>query len=340
MLTERQQLVLRCVVESYVQEGRPVGSKALTARGLEWSPSTVRYELAALEHEGFLGHPHTSAGRVPTDAGYRFYADALLKEGRNPAVGPTLDLELTDMRREVDRAMRTTTETLSQVTNLVAAVSAPPIDTATVRHVDVLLLQPQVVIVVVITSTGSVTKRAFTFEGTVDPGLVDWAASYLKERLAGADLGALTLRSRLEADQLDGPERAFIDTIAPAFSSLVESLDDSVYVDGTARLLSAGNFDDIGDVNDLMRALEQRVTLLSVLRSALDEPAVYLRIGRENAAPELRSASVVAASYGLGHRTLGAVSVIGPVRMDYAQAIDSVREAARLLSRFVEDVYE
>ena len=339
-LSERQQLLLRRVVESHVELGRPVGSKQLTGQAdVAWSASTIRYELATLEELGYLNHPHTSAGRVPTDAGYRFYADVLLQEGGSPGKGG-LQLELSTVRREVDAAMRVTTETLSQVTNLVAAVSAPPLDTATVRHVDVLLLQPQVVLVVVITSTGAVNKRAFTFEGTVDAGLVDWAASYLKERLAGADLGALTLRSRLEADQLDGPERAFIDMIAPAFSGLAETLEESVYVEGAARLLTAGGFDDFDGVNDLMRALEQRVTLLSVLRSALDQPAVYLRIGGENTEPELRSASIVAAGYGLGHRTLGAVSVIGPVRMDYAQAIDSVREAAKLLSRFVEDVYE
>ena len=185
-LSERQQLLLRRVVESHVELGRPIGSKQLTDQAdVAWSPSTVRYELATLEELGYLNHPHTSAGRVPTDAGYRFYADVLLQEGGRSGK-PGLQLELSTARREVDAAMRVTTETLSQVTNLVAAVSAPPLDTATVRHVDVLLLQPQVVLVVVITSTGAVNKRAFTFEGTVDAGLVDWAASYLKERLVGS----------------------------------------------------------------------------------------------------------------------------------------------------------
>jgi heat-inducible transcriptional repressor len=341
MLTQRQQLLLRRVVESHVELGRPIGSKQLTGQAdVAWSSSTVRYELATLEELGYLNHPHTSAGRVPTDAGYRFYADALLQEGKGGRQSGGLHLELSTMRREVDAAMRATTETLSQVTNLVAAVSAPPMYTATVRHVDVLVLQPKVVLVVVITSTGGVTKRAFTFERAIDPGLADWVASYLKERLVGADLGALTLRGRLAADQLPDAERSFLDVIAPAFSSLAETSEDSVYVEGAARLLTSEGFGDLADANDLLRLLERRVTLLSVLRSALDEPAVYLRIGAENTAPELHSASVVAASYGVGHRTLGAVSVIGPVRMDYAQAIDSVREAAALLSRFVEDVYE
>ena len=244
------------------------------------------------------------------------------------------------MRREVDAAMRATTETLSQVTDLLAAVSAPPLHTATIKHIEVLLLQEQVALVVIITSTGSVSKRAFTFDERVDAGLADWAASYLNERLAGMDLGALTLPSKLDSPELSQTERSFLEAVSPAFSDLPETVEQTVYVEGTARLLSSRGFEEASDINSLLRILERRVSLLSVLRSALDEPSVYLRIGAENKAPELRSASIVAASYGLGHRTLGTVSVIGPVRMDYRQAIRSVRSAARALSEFVEEVYE
>jgi heat-inducible transcriptional repressor len=308
---------------------------------VDWSPSTIRYELAELEGLGFLNHPHTSAGRVPTDAGYRFFADSLLREGAPlPDRGSRFERELSTMRREVDAAMRATTETLSQMTDLLAAVSAPPLHTATVKHIEILLLQDQVALVVIITSTGAVSKRAFTFDEPVDAGLADWAASYLNERLSGMDLGALTLKSKLDSPELSPTERVFLEAVSPAFSDLAETVDQTVYVEGTARLLSSRGFEEVGDINNLLRMLERRVTLLSVLRSALDQPSVYLSIGRENEAPELRTASVVAASYGLGHRTLGTVSVIGPVRMDYRRAIGSVRAAARELSAFVEEVYE
>ena len=159
MLTERQELVLRKVVEEYLAAGAPVGSKVLSAAtDIEWRPSTVRHELASLEELGLLAHPHTSAGRVPTEAGYRYFVDRLLREDDD---GPSLSLSL--VRRELDDAMQVTTETLSQVTNLLAIVTAPPIETSTIRHVEVLVLQPQVLMVVVITSTGGVTKRMFTF---------------------------------------------------------------------------------------------------------------------------------------------------------------------------------
>jgi heat-inducible transcriptional repressor len=341
-LSQRQQMLLKMVVEGHVELGQPVGSKWLSQQeSVDWSPSTIRYELAELEGLGFLNHPHTSAGRVPTDAGYRFFADSLLREGAPlPDRGSRFERELSTMRREVDAAMRATTETLSQMTDLLAAVSAPPLHTATVKHIEILLLQDQVALVVIITSTGAVSKRAFTFDEPVDAGLADWAASYLNERLSGMDLGALTLKSKLDSPELSPTERVFLEAVSPAFSDLAETVDQTVYVEGTARLLSSRGFEEVGDINNLLRMLERRVTLLSVLRSALDQPSVYLSIGRENEAPELRTASVVAASYGLGHRTLGTVSVIGPVRMDYRRAIGSVRAAAHALSGFVEEVYE
>jgi len=341
MLSERQKLLLKRVIEGHVELGRPVGSRWLSDQpDVEWSSSTIRYELAWLEEAGYLDHPHTSAGRVPTDAGYRHYVDTLLREGTLPSRRRRGEFELLTIRREVDEAMQMTTETLSRVTDLVAAVSAPPLRTATIRHVEVLLLQPRVVLVVVISSSGTVTKRAFTFDEPVDPGLAEWAAAYLNEQLAGMELGALMLKKKLEDRGLPAPERSFLETLAPAFSDLENTAEQVLYVEGAARLLSGRRFTDLSAVNDLMRMLERRVKLLSILRSALSEPAIYLRIGTENEEPELRSASVVAASYGFGHRTLGTVGVIGPVRMDYPQAIDSVRSAARALSQFIEEVYE
>jgi heat-inducible transcriptional repressor len=340
VLTPRQEVILRKVVEAYTATGIPVGSKALAADpDIEAGPSTVRNELAMLEEQGLLAHPHTSAGRVPTDAGHRFYVDRLLGGGTALARREHgLDLQL--VRREVDEAMRATTDTLSQVTNLLAIVSAPPLDTATIRHVEVLPLQPQVLMVVVITSTGGVTKRVFTFDTPVDPGLAQWAAEYLNERLAGMGLGARMLHSRLADASLGATEQAFLDRIAPAFTELAETAEHTLYVDGAARLLSENRFQDLSQINELMSMLERRVLLLDLLRSALSERDVLVRIGTENELPALHSLALVAAGYGLPARKLGTVSLIGPVRMDYAGAIRTVREAALQLSRFIEEVYE
>ncbi len=236
--------------------------------------------------------------------------------------------------------MQVTSETLSQVTNLLAIVTAPPIETSTIRHVEVLVLQPQVLMVVVITSTGGVTKRLFTFERPVDAGLADWAASYFNERLVGLGLGARMLHQRLYDPSLSRAESEFIAALCPVFTELEESGHDTIYVEGTARLLSPERVADVSELNALMEMLERRVTLLGVLRSALSERDVLVRIGHENDAPALRSLALVAASYGLPQRRLGAVSVIGPLRMDYGRAIRSVRDAALQLSSYIADVYD
>jgi heat-inducible transcriptional repressor len=336
-LTPRQALILSRVVGAYIATGHPVGSKALVESGaVAASPSTVRYELAELESLGLLSHPHTSAGRVPTDAGYRFYVETLL-ERPLPAAPPPVDLSA--VRNEIDAALRVTTEMLSHVTSLLALVSAPALETTVIRHVEVLRLQPGVVMVVVITSTGGVSKRIFTFDDPVDVGLADWAREYLNEQLAGMRLGARMLRNRLLDPGLSPRERAFLEVLAPAFTELVDDRE-RLYVGGTAQLLAGMRAAGADDLDGLMHALEERVGLLELLRGAVQTNRLFLRIGSENPYPHLRGVSLVATSYGLASRNLGTVSLVGPRRMDYAGAIRSVRAAAAALSEFVEDVYE
>jgi heat-inducible transcriptional repressor len=338
-ITSRQSFILRKAVEGHVALEQPVGSRWIADQDdIPWGPSTIRAELARLEEVGLLEHPHTSAGRIPTDSGYRCYVDELLEAGSLPV--PRMAVELTDMRREVDEAMRATTEQLSQITNLLALVSAPPIETSTIRRVEVLLLQPQVLMIVVITSTGGVTKRVISYDEPIDPGLVGWAGSYLNEVLGGMDVGARMIGAKLADPGLDYAERVFLETLAPVFTELEDTAGDTLFVDGAARLLSEHRFQELSQLGDLMNVLEQRVALLSLLRESLEEPSVYLRIGQENERPELRSLSIVAANYGVPRRNLGAVSVVGPVRMDYPRAIMAVRQAASELSRFVAEVYD
>lgn len=338
MLTPRQELILCKVVDDYLRTGEPVASRSLAADAeLDCGPSTVRNELALLEEHGLLAHPHVSAGRVPTDAGQRYLVDRMLASGGD--LLPARRLELSLIRREVEEAMRATTETLSQMTNLLAVVSAPSPQTATIRHIEVLALQARVVMVVIITSTGGVSKMLVSFDGPVDSGLVGWAGEYLNERLVGLGLGARMLHQRLADASLSTTELAFLSRLTAAFDNFSSETDDALYLDGTARLFSAGQIQDTAQVNELMSLLERRVALLRVLRTVLGESGVYVRIGRENEIPAMRSLALVATGYGVSQRKLGAVSVIGPVRMDYAGAIVTVREAAHELSRFVEEAY-
>lgn len=338
-LTARQRVILEYLVEDYVAGGQPVGSKALASRrAIQVSSSTIRYELAELEELGLLTHPHTSAGRVPTELGYRFYADRIL-DTLEPKP-PELPVDLTTVRTEIDAALQATTDALAQVTHLLALVTAPPLESTVVRHVEVLLLQPQVVVVVVITSSGGVTKRLFVFDEPVDPGLAEWAAEYLNEQVAGLTLGARLLRNRFEDPGLSPWERNFLGILRPAFVELVETAEHGVFVGGAAGVMDELRVEDESVFRNLLLALERRAALLDLMRATLDSKRPFVRIGADLDDPAFTKFSLVGAAYGLTHRNLGTVSLLGPTRMDYAKAIGAVRGAAHQLSRFVEELYE
>jgi heat-inducible transcriptional repressor len=337
-LTQRQGEIIRLVVEEYVATGQPVASKALIERaGLDVSASTIRSELAELERRGLLMHPHTSAGRVPTDHGYRFFADRLLERlGPRP---PSFPLQLAEERSDLETALQSTTDMLSELTRLLALVSAPAVETATVRHVEVLLLQPHIVMTVVITSAGSVTKRLLQFEHAVDPGLVEWAGAYLNEQVVGVRLGSQALRRRLGDSGLSALERSFLDSLRPVLEAPAAD-DQRMFVGGAASLLDDASADEVRAFRGLLELLERRRTLLDVVAAALDSRGPFVRVGDELGNPALHELALVGSAYGLSTRTLGTVSLLGPRRMDYERAISSVRAAASELSRLSENMYD
>jgi heat-inducible transcriptional repressor len=338
-LTERQREILEYVIEDYVAEGLPVGSKALTSRrALPVSASTVRYELAELEELGYLTHPHTSAGRVPTDQGYRFYADRLLDTaGSRPAA---VLIDLSGVRNEIGSALRATVDALTQVSQLLAMATAPPLETTVVRHVEVLLLQPQVVVTVIISSTGGVCKRVAVFDEPVDPKLVEWAGDYLAEQVHGLTVGGRALRQRISDPGLAPRERTFLDALSSAFTELAANAEEGVYIGGTATLVNELGDGDIATFRGILETLERRAAVLDLLRLALDTRRPVVRVGGEFDDPGFAKLALVAAPYGLTNRNLGTVSLLGPARMDYGKSIEAVRSAASQLSRFVEELYE
>ncbi|HLG09704.1 MAG TPA: heat-inducible transcriptional repressor HrcA [Gaiellaceae bacterium] len=338
-LTPRKREILRRVIEEYVATGQPVGSRALVERsGLHVSSSTVRGELAELETLGLLTHPHTSAGRMPTESGYRIYAEELVDtvEGRPDALG----VDLGSMRNEIEHALRTTTEMLSQATRLLALVSAPSLETASIRHIEVLALQPTSVMVVVITSTGGVTKRMFRLDEPVDPGLVAWASEYLEDQLVGQRLGSSAVRRRLDAPGLVPRERAFLELIGQTLLDIGSEEGPEVFIGGTAGLLVEARAEEVEATMRLLELLERRAAVLELVSDALEPRRPVVHVGPEVGGGQLHAVSLVGATYGIRSTPLGAVGLIGPLRMDYEKAIRAVRAAAFELSRFVEDVYE
>jgi heat-inducible transcriptional repressor len=275
---------------------------------------------------------------MPTESGYRIYAEELVGtlEGRPDEFG----VDLRSMRDEIERALRTTTEMLSEATRLLALVSAPSLETASIRHIELLALQPTSVMVVVITSTGGVTKRMFRLEEPVDPGLVTWAGQYLDEQVVGERLGSRTIRRRLEAPELSPRERQFLALIGATLLDVGAEVGPEVFVGGTAGLVGGARAEEVEATMRLVELLERRASVLELVSEALEPQRPVVHVGPEVAGAELHSVSLVGATYGIRSTPLGAIGLVGPLRMDYEKAIRTVRAAAFELSRFVEDVYE
>ena len=263
---------------------RSARARSSSAPASAVSPSTVRGELAELEALGLLTHPHTSAGRTPTESGYRIYAEELVDtlEGRPDELG----VDLRSMRDEIEQALRMTTEMLSDATRLLALVSAPSLETASIRHIEVLTLQPTSVMVVVITSTGGVTKRVFRLDEPVDPGLVAWAGEYLEEQLVGERLGSSAVRRRLEAPELAPRERAFLALIGQTLLEVGAEAGPEVFVGGAAGLVEGARVEEVEATMRLVELLERRAAVLALVsarRSSRSAPSSTS--GRSSPAP-------------------------------------------------------
>lgn len=346
-LTERQARILKAVVEVHHATGRPVGSKLLVDEGfVDASSSTVRYELGRLEDLGLLEHPHTSAGRVPTDLGYRVYVDHLM----DVPVGPrTNALVFDDPGARIDEALRETTRRLADATGLLAVVTAPRASGAVIRHVEVLQLQANRLVVVVITAAGDVARHVVTTPAPVDPGLVDWAGEYLNERVAGLAIGEHRLHARLTHPELSRAELGMLALLAPAFHELDDTRQELHVGGASMEQLERHGDAELGRVLQLVAMLDERRRLLEALRPIVDQgvPSVHpsrvrgvsISIGCENRMPELQRLSVVGAAYGVDARPLGMVGLIGPRSMDYVLASRVVNIAADGLSDLAGELY-
>lgn len=340
MQEERRLAVLRAIVEDYVATEEPVGSKALVERhGLGVSPATVRNDMAALEDEGYITQPHTSAGRVPTDKGYRLFVDRLttvkpMSHAERRAIATLLDGAV-DLDDVVQRSVRL----LSQLTRQVAIVQYPTLSRSTVRHVELVALAPNRLLVVLILSTGRVEQRIVE----VGVELGDEALADLRSRVNRAADGQLIADAITALGGLVHTETNAGRPVSPAVAAVVESLveamsdhrsDERIAVGGAANLARYGDSFDSA-VRPLLEALEEHVVLLKLIGEATSAEPLTVRIGAEGPYQELSSTSVVATGYGPGEEAFARLGIVGPTRMDYPGSMAAVRAVARYVSRIL-----
>lgn len=333
---DRRFEVLRAIVADYVSHHEPVGSKALVDRhNLGVSSATVRNDMAALEEEGYITQPHTSAGRIPTDKGYRMFVDSLSEVKPLSAAERRAIVQFLEGAVDLDDVLRRSVRLLAQLTRQVAVVQYPTLTSSTVRHVEVVALTSARLLIVLITNTGRVDQR------TVDLGdvIADEAVARLRDVLNGALCGHRLPDAVEKVSEL--PEQAppeMRDIMTRVCTVLVESLverpEERLVLGGTANL-TRNVADFPGSLRQVLEALEEQVVVLKLLAAARDPGTVTVRIGEENEDEQMRSTSVVSIGYGSDEVLLGGMGVVGPTRMDYPGTIAAVRAVATYVGQIL-----
>ncbi len=337
-LDERKAWILRTVIEEYIDTAQPVGSgHVAAATSVRVSSATVRNEMAVLEQEGFLHQPHTSAGRVPTDKGYRFFVDDLAGPGRlDPAGRQQVRTFFAKAHGELEAMLRDTSRLLSRLTDHTAVVVGPPHEAATIRSVQLVGLGPAVALAVVVFSNGVVEKQTVGLTGLASAEPSGAGATVADERLAevGSRLSTSLSGSTLaDVGPLPPSGDPVVDRVAAAVVALLagtEHADDNVFVGGAARMASA--FDAVDTVRQVLTILEEQLVVVSLLRDVLDR-GMSVAIGAETGMAPLAECSLVVAPYQVEGAVAGSIGVLGPTRMNYPQALAAVAVVSNRLGR-------
>ncbi|MCB0910908.1 MAG: heat-inducible transcriptional repressor HrcA [Propionibacteriaceae bacterium] len=335
MLDDRKLTILRAIVTDYVSMREPVGSRALVERyQLDVSPATVRNDMAVLEEEGYIMQPHTSAGRIPTDKGYRLFVDRLGTV--KPLSGAERRAIETFMAGavDIDDVVRRTVRLLAQITRQVAIVQYPILSSATIRHLEIVTLSPERGLLILVNSTGKVDQHPVDLGNAPEETVAD-----LRGRLNAALIGLSPSQvvERAEALVVELP-----DDVRPLGAAVVSAVLELVTTDPSTRVVVGGvpNLTRFSDqyettVRPVLEALEEQVVLLRLLGEVAGTGDVTVRIGHENPYAPLRSTSVVASGYGIDDDIWANLGVVGPTRMDYPSTMAAVRAVARYVGRFL-----
>ncbi|MBA3655395.1 MAG: heat-inducible transcription repressor HrcA [Actinobacteria bacterium] len=329
MLDERKSAILRAVVEEYIETAQPVGSAhVVRASGIDVSSATVRNDMVVLEREGYLTHPHTSAGRIPTDKGYRFFVDQLTPTG---TLDPNERHRIRDFfnraHGELEQMLHDTSQLLCNLTDYAAVVIGPSHEAATVRSVQLVNLGPRVGLLVVVLSNGVVEKRSIDLaDGTGDERIAV-AATHLAKSLVGATLSSLAEPSSTTGDPVAD---AIVSDCVHALARSHDEEPDHVFVGGASRMAAA--FDAVDTVRNVLDTLEKQYVVVSLLRDVLDR-GLSVAIGVEHGLVPLAECSVVVAPYELEGEVAGTIGVLGPTRMNYPHAMAAVGVVSQRLGR-------
>ncbi len=332
MLDERKRLVLRAIIDSYIETAEPVGSRTIARKhDLGVSPATIRNEMADLEETGYLEQPHVSAGRIPSDKGYRFYVDSLMEPHRfAQSEVERIEKQLLDAQLTPERALQVAAKLLSLLTDSVSLVVAPSTDQLVFKHVQLVPLEPTGILVTLVLHPMIVKNRLIRTQQEYTPEEVGEISEALNKKLRGItyrSLGATVLHEIISEFGEIG--RALVDLV---LQGLAEEKEEQIYATGASNILSQPEFRDVQRAAALFEALEQKEVLLNVLSSAAKSSGVQVIIGQENTYRPMQTCSIVTCTYYVGDDVVGTLGVLGPTRMDYAKMVAAVDLVAQTVS--------
>lgn len=323
-----------------MRTGKAVGSQVIVDKyNFGMSSATVRNLLVELEKEGYINQPHTSAGRLPTDKGYRFYVDSLLEvQTLAAAEEERIRQEYTTRAKELEDIMVSTSHMLSSLSNYTGMVLSPRFDKSLLRRLQLIPLGGNQVLVVVVSQTGMIRHRVVSLTRPIEKSRLEMISNVLNERLRGQPLSEVRTQilHHIEAIQQEQMDLMVLakDLMRDAFD--LRAGEGQVYVDGQENIVTFSDFNDYGQLSGLLRLIEQKNLLATVLERAIKEEGLSVKIGAENRQPELHGVSLVSSTYKMGDGTVGVLGIMGPRRMEYGRMIALVEGVSRVVNQMLE----
>lgn len=343
MLTDRQQLILRAVIDDYVKSAEPVGSRTISKRkDVSFSPATIRNEMADLEELGYLSQPYTSAGRVPSNKGYRFYVDHLMRPGQiSKEEVHKIKCMYAEQIVEFEQLIQQTASVLSEITNYTSIVLGPEVFDTTLKHIQLIPLSADAAVAIMVTNTGHVENKKVSIPFEISVSDMEKLVNLLNHRLIGVPL--FQLRTQLYsviASELKRHFDHYKHMITVLEQMLATEKEDRIFLGGTTNIFAQPEFRDVDKVRSLFELLEQNERLHEILSMSEHTPGVQIKIGHENADEAISNCSVFTASYAVAGKPLGKISILGPTRMEYGKVYSILNYLTRHLNVELQRFYE
>jgi heat-inducible transcriptional repressor len=336
-LSQRCQTILRLVVREHIRRAAPISSKIISEQyNLGISSATIRNEMALLEEEGYLTHPHTSAGRVPTEKGYRYFVEKLMGESHlSPNERRTISHQFHQARLELDQWMRLSAAVLAHNARSASLVTAPKSSKCRVKHLELISIRDEMVLLILVLQEGTIKQQILTWDDPASQDELTPVARHLSDLWSGCDQKAV----KATRDSLVGFEQQVADVVLETMCRLDARTSSEIYRDGLLNVLDQPEFAHSDNAQQVVRVLEERQVIDRMVSEVMEHGGLQIIIGGEGRWEELSEVSVVLARYGIHDQATGALGVLGPVRMQYGRAVSVVRYVSQLMSDLISDLY-